>query len=139
MPSIDSSSSSSSAVTGGSSFSEGSGSFVDIWPLSDGGDFGYGESVRHVIGTEGRKEETLPQGGRFSPVTNGPSRLDHPAIGRPVVTSHAAIEEAAFRLFGERGFEGTTLDAIAREVGIGRRTLFRYFASKNDIPWGQFA
>ena len=36
------------------------------------------------------------------------------------------------------GFEGTTIDAIAAEVGVGRRTLFRYFPSKNDIPWGQF-
>lgn len=58
--------------------------------------------------------------------------------GRPVVTSHADIERAAFRLFAERGFEGTTLDAIAEAVGVGRRTLFRYFDSKNDIPWGQF-
>ncbi|MCB1297777.1 MAG: mycofactocin system transcriptional regulator [Microthrixaceae bacterium] len=60
------------------------------------------------------------------------------APGRPVVTSHADIERAAFRLFSEHGFEGTTLEAIAREVGVGRRTLFRYFESKNDIPWGQF-
>src|SRR3954453_22547752 len=58
--------------------------------------------------------------------------------GRPVVTTHAAIEQAAFRLFAERGFERTTLDAIAAETGIGRRTLFRYFESKNDIPWGRF-
>lgn len=60
------------------------------------------------------------------------------ALGRPGVTSHAAIERVAFELFAERGFEATTLDDIAREVGVGKRTLFRYFASKNDIPWGQF-
>jgi mycofactocin system transcriptional regulator len=54
------------------------------------------------------------------------------------VTSHAEIEAAAFRLFAERGFEQTTLDAIADKVGVSRRTLFRYYASKNDIPWGQF-
>jgi mycofactocin system transcriptional regulator len=55
-----------------------------------------------------------------------------------VATSHAEIEQAAFELFGERGFERTTLDAIAERVGVGRRTLFRYYQSKNDIPWGQF-
>jgi mycofactocin system transcriptional regulator len=58
--------------------------------------------------------------------------------GRPVATSHSEIEQVAFRLFAERGFDGTTLEDIARHVGVGRRTLFRYFASKNDIPWGQF-
>jgi TetR/AcrR family transcriptional regulator, regulator of mycofactocin system len=58
--------------------------------------------------------------------------------GRPEVTSHAEIEAAAFRLFAVRGFEQTTLEAIADEVGVSRRTLFRYYASKNDIPWGQF-
>ncbi len=60
------------------------------------------------------------------------------SVGRPEATSHAAIEQAAFRLFAERGFEATTLDAIADEAGVGRRTLFRYYPSKNDIPWGQF-
>jgi len=60
------------------------------------------------------------------------------SAGRPEVTSHAEIEQAAFRLFAERGFEETTLDDIAEAVGVSRRTLFRYYASKNDIPWGQF-
>lgn len=31
------------------------------------------------------------------------------------------------------------MEDIARAVGVGRRTLFRYFPSKNDIPWGQFS
>lgn len=59
-------------------------------------------------------------------------------VGRPEVTTHAEIEQVAFRLFRRHGFDGTTLDAIAVKVGVSRRTLFRYFSSKNDIPWGQF-
>lgn len=61
------------------------------------------------------------------------------APGRPPATSHAAIEAAAFALFARQGFDATTTDEIAAAAGIGRRTLFRYFGSKNDIPWGQFA
>jgi TetR/AcrR family transcriptional regulator, regulator of mycofactocin system len=58
--------------------------------------------------------------------------------GRPPVTDHATIELAAFALFTERGFEETTLEAIAEAAGVGRRTLLRYYPSKNDIPWGRF-
>jgi mycofactocin system transcriptional regulator len=58
--------------------------------------------------------------------------------GRPPATSHAAIEAAAFGLFEANGFEATTMDDIAAAVGVGRRTLFRYYPSKNDILWGQF-
>lgn len=58
--------------------------------------------------------------------------------GRPSATDHAAIEQAAFHLFEAQGFDNTTMEQIAEAVGVGRRTLFRYFPSKNDIPWGQF-
>lgn len=58
--------------------------------------------------------------------------------GRPSATDHGAIERAAFKLFDEHGFDETTMEQIADAVGVGRRTLFRYFSSKNDIPWGQF-
>jgi mycofactocin system transcriptional regulator len=44
----------------------------------------------------------------------------------------------ALQLFIERGFDATTVDDIAHAAGIGRRTLFRYFPSKNDLPWGDF-
>lgn len=59
-------------------------------------------------------------------------------LGRPAATSHALIEQTAFVLFARQGFERTTLDEVAAAVGVGRRTLFRYYASKNDIPWGRF-
>lgn len=60
------------------------------------------------------------------------------SLGRPSATDHAAIERAAFALFEAQGFDATTMEQIADAVGVGRRTLFRYFPSKNDIPWGQF-
>lgn len=43
------------------------------------------------------------------------------------------IAEAGQRLFLAKGYEGTTLDAIATEAGISRRTFFSYFKSKDDI------
>ncbi|MEL1265654.1 helix-turn-helix domain-containing protein [Pseudoxanthomonas putridarboris] len=43
------------------------------------------------------------------------------------------IAETALRLFLSKGYEGTTLDAIAAEAGISRRTFFSYFKSKDDI------
>lgn len=58
--------------------------------------------------------------------------------GRPPATDHGSIERAAFALFAERGFDATTMDDIAAAAGVGRRTLFRYYPSKNDIPWGRF-
>jgi TetR/AcrR family transcriptional regulator, regulator of mycofactocin system len=58
--------------------------------------------------------------------------------GRKRVTSRAELEHIAFDLFGRRGFEQTTIDDIACAAGIGRRTFFRYFPSKNDVVWGDF-
>ena len=44
-----------------------------------------------------------------------------------------AIVAAAFGLFEDRGFEGTTIDQIAREADVGRRTYFRYFRTKEAV------
>ncbi|MET8978775.1 mycofactocin system transcriptional regulator [Streptomyces sp. NPDC004539] len=59
-------------------------------------------------------------------------------MGRPRATSRPALERLGFELFARRGFERTTVDDIADAAGIGRRTFFRYFASKNDLVWGDF-
>jgi mycofactocin system transcriptional regulator len=58
--------------------------------------------------------------------------------GRPAVTTRGQLELVALDLFAERGFDQTTVDDVADAAGIGRRTFFRYFASKNDVVWGDF-
>ena len=58
--------------------------------------------------------------------------------GRPPATSRTALERVALELFSTQGFAETTVDEIADAAGIARRTLFRYYPSKNDLVWGDF-
>jgi AcrR family transcriptional regulator len=44
-----------------------------------------------------------------------------------------ALVAAAFQLFLERGYEQTTVDDIVTLAGVGRRSFFRYFPSKEDV------
>lgn len=58
--------------------------------------------------------------------------------GRAPATTHDELSRIALELFLERGFDETTVHDIVSAAGIGRRTFFRYFSSKNDLPWGDF-
>lgn len=39
----------------------------------------------------------------------------------------------AVRLFGQRGFEGTTLEAVAEAAGVRKQTLLYYFPGKDEL------
>ncbi|MCB0925330.1 MAG: mycofactocin system transcriptional regulator [Mycobacterium sp.] len=59
-------------------------------------------------------------------------------VGRRRSTTCDHITDVALDLFAAYGFERVSADDIALSAGIARRTLFRYFPSKNAIPWGDF-
>jgi AcrR family transcriptional regulator len=50
--------------------------------------------------------------------------------------SRGRLEQAALALFGELGFEDTTVAAIAERAGVTERTFFRHFADKREVLFG---
>jgi TetR/AcrR family transcriptional regulator, regulator of mycofactocin system len=59
-------------------------------------------------------------------------------VGRRRSTTRDQITDVAIELFAGRGFDEVSVDDVAEAAGIARRTLFRYYPSKNAIPWGDF-
>ncbi|MCG6538902.1 TetR/AcrR family transcriptional regulator [Pseudomonas sp. KSR10] len=66
----------------------------------------------------------------FSPVSAAPTEGLRERKRRE---TQQRIAEVGQRLFLSQGYDSTTLDAIAAEAGISRRTFFSYFKSKDDI------
>ena len=62
----------------------------------------------------------------------------HGRVGRRRSTTRDHITHVALELFATRGFDDVSVDDVAHAAGISRRTLFRYFSSKNAIPWADF-
>lgn len=59
-------------------------------------------------------------------------------VGRRRSTTRDQIADIALDLFATYGFSEISVDDVALASGIARRTLFRYYPSKNAIPWGDF-
>jgi AcrR family transcriptional regulator len=49
------------------------------------------------------------------------------------VANAEQILETATRLFASRGFDGTSLQAIAEQVGVTKQTLLYYYPSKEEL------
>jgi AcrR family transcriptional regulator len=46
------------------------------------------------------------------------------------------LEQAAMELYGERGFDQTTVAEIAARAGLTERTFFRHYADKREVLFG---
>ena len=56
--------------------------------------------------------------------------------GRPATIDPDAVARAAMQLFDAEGYCNTSMADIAGAAGIGRKSLYRYFATKADLVWG---
>ncbi len=57
--------------------------------------------------------------------------------GRPRSEASAqAVLAAAVRLFGTNGYSGTSIEAIAKEAGVGKQTVYRWWPSKSHLAAG---
>ncbi|THA75089.1 TetR family transcriptional regulator [Streptomyces sp. A0642] len=52
---------------------------------------------------------------------------------RKKLRTRVAIRTATYRLIQERGYEATTIEQIAEAAEVSPSTVFRYFATKEDI------
>jgi AcrR family transcriptional regulator len=51
--------------------------------------------------------------------------------------SRGRLERAALELYGERGFDNTTVAEIAARAGLTERTFFRHYTDKREVLfWG---
>lgn len=58
--------------------------------------------------------------------------------GRPPTIGPRELEVIALRLFLSKGFDETTVEDIATQGGITRRSFHRYFSNKADVLWHGF-
>ena len=48
------------------------------------------------------------------------------------------LSQQAIRLFTQKGFEETTIDDIVEPLAVSKRTLFRHFATKEDLVFAWY-
>lgn len=49
------------------------------------------------------------------------------------MTTKQKLKEAAMRLFGEKGYDGTALSEIAKEVGVKTPAIYAFYENKEDL------
>lgn len=60
-------------------------------------------------------------------------------MGKKAERTRERIDDVALALFAEKGVDQTTINDIASGAGIAEGTIYRHYASKNELIWGLFS
>lgn len=83
-------------------------------------------------GPDGRPGETRPAL-RGKTGTRRSAYGNNPVLGHHGNRAREEILDAAWELFGERGYHGTTVEAIGTATGRSGASVYQYFANKNEL------
>jgi AcrR family transcriptional regulator len=62
------------------------------------------------------------------------SNINKKTLGRPrSIQSHQAMLQATLELLAEVGFDAMSIEAIAARAGVGKTTIYRRYASKEEL------
>lgn len=71
-------------------------------------------------------------GGVSGPVRRAPF-ADNPTVGARGLRTQQRILDAALRVFGENGYDRSTLEEIGQLAGCSRVSIYQYFSGKDDM------
>ena len=54
-------------------------------------------------------------------------------VNRRAAQTRAEIVDAALELFTDQGFDATSMEQVAEAARVSRRTIYRYFPTKDDL------
>jgi len=78
-------------------------------------------------------QQTPPRSGRERPIPVGVPRMSRGGRLGASERKREAIVQAALRLFLRDGFERTSVDSIAEEARVSKRTIYNHYGDKENL------
>ncbi|MYS88790.1 TetR family transcriptional regulator [Streptomyces sp. SID5464] len=99
-------------------------------PPGGGGEPGHAHRAAHMQYVQGMSQPA--KSARTPATTDAPESAAGSRAAAQRLKMRRELAAAAMELFATKGYEATTVDEIAAQAGVARRTFFRHFRSKEE-------